>query len=686
VGRRERIEARLEDWGRSVHRHPWRAIGVMLAVTLGLASGAADLRFEASTENYLDPADPERSSYQAFRRQFVNDDTILLILHSERIFSFEFLARLRALHEDLEREVPLVDEVTSLINARVTRGSEDELIVEDLLETWPRSQAELEAVARRARSNPVYTNLLLSEDARFTTVTVNVTPTGGTTPDEGLGGFGEDGAEEGMAPASVEEVPILEGAELIRVVERLSEVTERHASADFPIYVTGNPEMTYSLVASSRRDMAVFTWVSLLVIGALLLLVFRRLSGVCIPLLVVILPLTATLGLMGWVGLPLTPSTQQLPTFLLVVGVADSVHLLTIFYRRLDAEDDREDAIGHALRHSGLAVVMTSLTTAGGLGSLAFADLTPIAGLGIAAPTGVLLALLYSLVLLPALVAVLPIRARRSSRREPGTLDRALGGVGDFCTRRPRTVVATWAVLVAAGGWGAFQLSLAYKPLSWFPETHPTRVAAEVANREMKGLMPLELLVDSGAANGLHEPELLRRIDEVQHFARSLAVNGIRPGQAISLVDVLKETHQALNANDPAYYAIPGDRRLVAQELLLFENSGSDDLEELVDRGFQTARVTLLVNYEDGLLYLPLVREVEDGARRILGDRVEITTTGLVKLWLRTITAMLWSTARSYSIALLVIAPLMVLLIGELRLGLLSLVPNGSASPSTCSR
>jgi predicted RND superfamily exporter protein len=139
---------------------------------------------------------------------------------------------------------------------------------------------------------------------------------------------------------------------------------------------------------------------------------------------------------------------------------------------------------------------------------------------------------------------------------------------------------------------------------------------------------------------------------------------------------VLKETHQALNANDPAYYAIPGDRRLVAQELLLFENSGSDDLEELVDRGFQTARVTLLVNYEDGLLYLPLVREVEDGARRILGDRVEITTTGLVKLWLRTITAMLWSTARSYSIALLVIAPLMVLLIGELRLGLLSLVPN----------
>ena len=201
-------------------------------------------------------------------------------------------------------------------------------------------------------------------------------------------------------------------------------------------------------------------------------------------------------------------------------------------------------------------------------------------------------------------------------------------------------------------------------------------MAAEVANREMKGLMPLEVLVDTGVENGLHEPAAMKRVAEIQRFARGVRVGEMSPGQAISLADILKETHQALNANDPAYYAIPEDRELIAQELLLFENSGSDDLEELVDSQFRKARISLLVSYENGLEYLPLVRRVQAGASEIAGDHASVETTGLVKLWLRTITAMLTTTAKSYSVALLVIAPLMILLIGELRMGLLSLVPN----------
>jgi hypothetical protein len=273
---------------------------------------------------------------------------------------------------------------------------------------------------------------------------------------------------------------------------------------------------------------------------------------------------------------------------------------------------------------------------------------------------------------------VLPIRAKRSARAEAerATFDRALAATGDFCHRRPWPVVGVWALLVGASLAGAVQLPLTYQPLRWFPEDHPTRIAAEVANREMKCMMPLEVLVDTGVPNGLYEPEVLNRIEEFQRFALSLRVNEMAPGYAVSLVDILKETHRALNANDPAYYRIPQDRELIAQELLLFENSGSDDLEKLVDSQFQVARVNLLINYDNAVLYLPLVRELEAGAREILGDHASVETTGLVKLWLRTLIAMLRSTAKSYSIALLVIAPLLILLIGEFRMGLLSLIPN----------
>jgi len=674
---RDRIETGFEAWGRVVARHPWLAIASMLLVTVVFASGLGDLRYETSTDRFLDANDPARVDYDAFRREFVNDDTLLLVLHGDEIFSFDFLERLRALHEDLEREIPLLDEVTSLVNARVTRGSEDELIVEDLLADWPESEADLAEVAARVHANPVYRNILLSEDGHYTTVTINVVPgSSKATADAALAGFEEK--PKAAHGRELELPPVLMNEELQLVMEKLLGVVERHRSADFPIWVTGNPEITYALTQAGRRDMPRYAGLATLLIIVFLSLLFRRVSGVVLPLTVVTLPLLATLGIMGWLSLPLTPTTQQLPSFLLVVCIGDAVHLLTLFYRRYDAGADEHEAMAQALGHSGLAVVMTSVTTAVGLGSFAFADLTPLAELGIAAPSGVMLALVYSVVLLPALVAVLPLRRRPvgAAGGRGGSLDLLLAGLGDFSCRRPWLVVTIWCGLVVVSIYGATRLEIAHRPLEWFDPDHPTRIAAETTNRVMRGFMPLEVVVDSGTPNGLHEPDTMRRIEALQDLAREVDVDEVHVGQVISLADILKETHQALNANDPAFYAIPEDRELIAQEMLLFENSGSDDLNELVDSRFQRARVRLSVTYHDGFRYLALVKAMDEGASRIFGDTASAQTTGLVKLWLRTFDAMLSSTARSYAIAILTIAPLMILLVGELRLGLLSLIPN----------
>jgi len=673
---RDRIEAGFGRWGRFVIRFRWPVIAAMALVTTLLSSGMASLRFDMSTDRFLNAGDPARIIYDDFRRQFVNDDTILVLVRGEDIFSFPFLERLRALHRDLERDVPLVDEVTSLVNARVTRGGVDELIVEELLEEWPEDDEALARVARRARSNPVYLNTLLSSDGRYTTLTISVTPNAQGTEEEALAGFDGEAVDD-LAERDVPLPPVLMNEDLDAVMQNVFRVVEHHRAEDFPIWVTGNPEMTWALANSTMKSLPLFTGLASLFIVFFLSLFFRRISGVVLPLTMVVLPLCATLGIMGHAGISVSTATQQIPTFLLAVCIGDSIHILTIFYQRLDEGISKRDAIVAALEHSGLAVMMTTLTTAVGLGSFVFAELEPLVELGTVAPLGVVLAFAYSVVLLPALLALLPVKGRAgASTRGPSASDRLLAAVGTFASTRPWPVVGVWCVVLVASIWGAAQLEIAHRPLEWFPEHHPTRIAALTTNEALQGFMPLEIIIDTGVENGLYEPEVLRRIAAVQEFARTAQVNGINVGQAISLVDILKETHRALNANDPAYYAVPDNRELVAQELLLFENSGSDDLEELVDSQFQKARVRLFVTYNDGLLYLDLVRAINDGAREIMGEHASIQTTGLVELWLHTIDAMLISTFRSYSIALAVIAPLMILLIGSVRLGLLSLIPN----------
>jgi predicted RND superfamily exporter protein len=165
-------------------------------------------------------------------------------------------------------------------------------------------------------------------------------------------------------------------------------------------------------------------------------------------------------------------------------------------------------------------------------------------------------------------------------------------------------------------------------------------------------------------------------MEQMQSTAETTTDGAVRVGKVVSIIDVVKETHRALNGNDPSFYVIPQDRALIAQELLLFENAGSDDLEDLVDSQFRKARMSLLVPYQDSLHYMRFVPRLKSAFDEIMGDRATVGITGVVVLYGRTLSAMLSTTAKSYSIALLVIAPLMVLLIGKLRLGLLSLLPN----------
>ena len=181
-----------------------------------------------------------------------------------------------------------------------------------------------------------------------------------------------------------------------------------------------------------------------------------------------------------------------------------------------------------------------------------------------------------------------------------------------------------------------------------------------------------------GRENGLYEPAVLLNLEALARFTEQYRN---RSGQAFagktySLADVIKETHQALNENRPEFYRLPGERRIIAQELLLFENSGSDDLEVLTDSQFSKARLSVKVLRDDAAAYVQLVRAIEAEAARLFRDRATVTFTGTVRLFTQTIQLSLESMGRSYLLAAGVITLLMLLLLGSVRMGLLSMIPN----------
>jgi predicted RND superfamily exporter protein len=413
-------------------------------------------------------------------------------------------------------------------------------------------------------------------------------------------------------------------------------------------------------------------------VGVFLFALFRRAAAVVLPLIVVSLSIVSTFGAMALLEMPLGIPTQILPSFLLAVGVGGSVHLLVIFFRAYDDGQSREQAAAHALHHSGLAIVMTALTTAGGLVSFLNAEVQPVSDLGIFAPIGIGLGLTYCMVLLPALLHTLPLK--RLPAREAGQsnwIEQVLLWTGDRCVRHPKTVLACMSAILLFAIVGMTRLTFDYDPISWFPEDDPIRIATEFVNDQLGGSVSLEIIIDTGRENGLHDPALLQRIDQLSdRSSRIENLENNRVGKITSLVDVVKEIHQALNGNRVEDYAIPNSRELVAQELLLFENSGTDDLEKLVDSQFQRTRLTMNLPQASPISYLAFITQVEALAHEIFGDEVEITITGFVSLMTRSLNAIQTSLLRSYLIALAIITPLMFLLLGTLRTGLAAMVPN----------
>lgn len=672
---RLKVEKQFEHFSDLITKHRFKTLFLVSVMVISLAIHLPKITIDTSTEGFLYPDDPQILMYNDFRNQFGRDEKIIVAVKTDDVFSPRFLEKLFSLHDELKEQLPYIKEVNSLKNARRTTGTEDTLVVEELFtEGIPGDAQRLEQIRAYAQDNSIYENLYLSEDGTFTTImiTTNTYTSLGreTAADDAFSeGFEEESGKDGSLPfISVEETNAL--------ISKLESILNRYRSDDFEIYEAGSPIVTKNLQSTLVADMSKFVLYVVATISLLLLVMFRRLSGIVLPLTVVVLTLLATVGSMALSGAPITSMTQILPSLLLAVGVGASVHLLAMFFHKFDATGDKNGAIAYALGHSGLAIVMTSVTTAASLSSFSISDIQPVANLGIFASIGVILALVMTLVFLPVMLAILPIKAKKERSAAHGMLDDLTLVIADVSIRYRRSIVIAALVVMVGSVVLAAQMRFSHNPLHWFKKDNTVRINTEVIDRELKGSISIEVVLDTHKENGVYAPAFLKALESASKEIYTFKGDNYFIGKIVNVADVLKEIHMALHENDKAFYVIPQDPDLIAQEFLLFENSGSDDLEEIVDSQFSKTRLSVKAPWVDAVEYVALIEQLDALLAQKFGDEVSVSVTGTLPILATTITKSIESSIESYIIAFMVIALLMVLLIGDVKLGLLSMLPN----------
>jgi predicted RND superfamily exporter protein len=681
-GRRisDNVEKAFEKTGYWLYKNPLKVLFICFIFIGVLLYQLPKLTVDTSTESLLHKTDQSRLEYNAFRDQFGRAEMIIIAIKPPDVFNADFLNKLKSFQNDLEAEVPYLREVNTLINARSTRGEGDTLIVGELLEDWPQKSIDLASLKKRVMTNPVYLNNIISQDGSVTAVVIETEAVIAQEGDkEALFDAFEDTTlvdEDEQVREKPAEVRYISEKENREIVEAVQNIMDRYNGADFSLALAGGPVITDIFNASTWADIEKSMTLSILVNAFFLAILFRRLSGIILPLFIIVLSMFSTIGLMALFNIPFKLTTNVIPGFLIAVGLADSVHILAIFYRRLDLGSSKKEAIAYAMGHSGQAIVMTSLTTAAGVLSFSFAELTAIAEMGVFAAIGVVLALLFTVIMLPALLALTPIKQKTGSAKRSNLMDRILLFFVDFSTTHPGKIIVVCPVIFLVSVVFISQLRFSDNLVEFFPDKSRIKHDIIFIDKELNGMMALEAVIDTKRENGIYEPDVLNKIEKFSHMVENIKTDEIYVGKVFSINDILKEINQALHKNDPSYYSIPQDKDTVAQEFLLFENSGSDDLERIVDSQFSKTRITIKTPWTDSVVYEKFIDDIAGMFHEVFQDKAQIILTGEMALMARTIPATLNSMAKSYVAAFLVITIMMILLVENIKLGLLSMVPN----------
>ncbi len=654
-----------------IYDHPWLTIMVILLLSLVMLGFLGELKIDTSSEGLLLKSDRTRQEYNRFRKLFGRDEVIVAAVRMPEKPDIPFFRKLRNLHEDLEKNVSGIEDVTSLIDARHLRGNAESLVVETLFDKDPDSRKDLDRILRRMDENPLYVNTLISSDKRFTALVIETKNHSSRIREDGPA---RSGVEDFSAVSEITATPFLTDEENSEIVSKILETVKKHRHRDFQVVVSGSPVISHFLNQSIISQMGLFTVAAVIVIVMMLFVIFRHIAGVILPLIVVALSLLFTFATMALSGFPVTLVSQILPSFILTVGMCDSIHVLALFFKAYNVSGDKRAALIGAYTHSGKALFLTSLTTFLGLLSFASAEIGPVSQFGIYTACGVLYAFLFTLLVIPAALSVIPVKIRKDDGRR-SFFNTYLFFIGKTAADHPKTVGIITLLLLITSLFPIRGLSFSHNILTWFPENHDVRTATEIIDREMRGTTGMDILIDTQSKGGLYDPGVLDRIDQAVSDVEGMAWGDVFVGKAWAVTTLIKEINRALGGGNSAMYKIPHSEDLVAQELFLFENSGSDDLSDMVDQDYRIARVSLKAPFIDAVKYSGFMDDIMVYFRRVFPDAV-ITVTGTMPVLFRTVTATIKSMSRSFLTAFLMIGMVMIVSMGDLRLGLISLVPN----------
>ena len=623
----------------------WPVILTTLILVAVASSGIALMEFSANYRIFFDEDNPQLLALEELENTYgKNENLVFLIVPDDGDATSESALSAAVWLTESAWQTPYSRRVDSLANFQYTTADGDDLYVRDLVDPQELDRAEVRSQVRDiALSDPRIGSSILALDGDVSVVNVTV-----------------ELPEEGLLEA------VAEVAEFARSVA--AEAEKRFPDMD--LRIVGTVMVNQTFVEASIDSQMVFLPASLLLMALLLGVVTRGWAGVVATGMVIVFSILASMGLGAWVGLPFSPPVSPAPTIVLMIVVANCVHLLVALQQGLRAGHSRHEAIVESIGLNLHPVFLASLTTALGFLSMNFSEVPPYRHLGSFVAFGIAVSFILSVTFLPAVLSLLPVRAPKDRRRRGPTMTR----LADFVLSYRKALFWGWLVIVPILALGIPRNELNDVLVHFFDESVEFRQDTDFMDERLSGNTLLEYSLHASAEGGITDPLFLSEVSKFADWYRQQP-----PVRHVAVItDTFRQLNKSMHGDDPNAYRIPESQELAAQYLLLYEISLPQglDLNNQVDSSRSSTRISVSAETLDSQEILELNARAEAWLDKNAPHVTGVNSTGPAALFAyigqRNIRAMLVGTM----VVLLAISGILLVALRSLRLGLVSIVPN----------
>ena len=441
------------------------------------------------------------------------------------------------------------------------------------------------------------------------------------------------------------------------------------------VYTSGMPYIRTLNSQNIIDEIGMFIGAAVIVTSIIFFFFFRSYRATFISMITVIIGVLWAFGILGLLKYEITVLTALIPPLIIVIGIPNCIFLINKYHQEIKQHGNQAKSLQRVIAKVGNATLMTNVTTASGFATFILTNSQLLKEFGIVASICIIAIFLLCLLIIPIVYSFMAVpKNKHLNHLNKRWINRFVDWMENKVRHNRIAIYMISIGLLCVSIIGIYNIKISGSLVEDMPKKTEFFKSIRFFEKEYKGIMPLEILVDTKRKKGVMKLATLKRMNELQEYIEEFP----EFSQSLSVVDLVKYSKQAYYNGNPEYYQLPNSQE--RSFILSYAKSSTKDtnlLKSYVDSTGQFARITTFMKDIGTERFDRIEEDLKAKALKIFPqERYNVSFTGKALLFQKGTKYLVKNLIISLSLAILLIALFMAWMFRSFRMILVSLIPN----------